>query len=133
MPARYMRPRRQIHVRGSRRRTSRRFNAPCQIDGAIGAFPLQVAAYNFPSLARANTSSWNLPHAQATDAEVNGIKAPSGEAGQPTDSNLVQALPSHHLCSRSPRWPRAKTSRRVEPPPAQMGGPESGVGTCAAG
>ena len=99
----------------------------------MGPLPLQVAAYNFPSLPRANTSSWNFPHAHATDAEVNGISAPCGVAGQPTDSNAVQSLPFHHLCSRSPRCPRANTSRRVEPPPAQTGGPESGTGTFTAG
>src|SRR5206468_90319 len=81
--------------------------------GATGPLPLQVAAYNFPSLARANTSSWNFPHAQAMDAELNGIRAPSGVAGQPTDSNPVQLLPSHHLCNRSPRCPRANTSNSV--------------------
>src|SRR5437763_217828 len=76
----------------------------------MGPLPLQVAAYNFPSLPRANTSSWNFPHAQAMEAAVNGISAPSGVAGQPTDSNPVQSLPSHHLCSRSPDAPSAKTS-----------------------
>src|SRR5205085_7445318 len=98
-----------------------------------GMLPLQRAAYNFPSLARANTSSSNFAHAQATDAEANGIRLPSGVAGQPTDSKPVQSLPFHHLCNRSPRWPRAKTSRRVEPPPAQTGAPERGTGTFTAG
>ena len=61
-------------VRGKKRRGD-------QIRG--GAIPLHVAAYNFRSLARANTSSWNFPHAHATDPEVNGIRAPSAVAGQP--------------------------------------------------
>src|SRR5258708_29023676 len=86
--------------------------------------------YSFPSIARARTSSLHSPAAGRRAPPLSGT---GGSPGMPSDSNLVQVSPFHHLCRRSPAGPRANTSSRDVPPPPATGALESGTSPCSVG